>query len=182
MSDVLGQGKWVTFESVDDTNWEDVHELDILRTSVPEMGGWFVRPEPASTWSTVLIRSRRDGTAVGVLDAMALPGYPGVANVSIFMNRAAAPTTWGMDAYGIYVSYLFSQGVRLIHHEVLEMNRPVHRILRGILLEPTAHLREHGYSAGRWWDVLVYSYDITHWQRALGKFSTRELAHLSLPG
>ena len=181
MSRLVLEGSWVLLEGADESNQEDIDQLDVARAALAEMGGWFSRPPPATPWGTMLIRTREGGVPIGVIDAMPLPGYPAVFNVSMFVDPEARGTGWAIDAYGVYISHIFDQGVRLVHHEVLEMNRSVRRIMRGALLEPTARLRDHGYAAGRLWDVLVYSYDRGHWDTVLAKFSGRRLGHPSPP-
>lgn len=173
MSDGSVEGRWVRLEPVDDSNRDELAELDWKRSQLPAMGGWFVRPDPVTPWATMLIRGKESGQVAGVIEASPLPGYPGVANVSQFMDAEATRILWAMDAYGMYITHLFEQGVRLVHHEVLEINRPVQRLMKGIKLEPTARMRQHGYAAGQLWDVLVYSYGAAHWQTVLAKFPRR---------
>jgi RimJ/RimL family protein N-acetyltransferase len=175
MSMPVLEGTWVRLEYAGAENQEEIEELDQKRSQRPEMGGWFSRPAPVAPWATVVIRSKATGVPVGVIDATPLPGYPGVVNVSQFMDMRAARTGWAIDAYGLYITHLFDLGVRLVHHEVLEMNTPVHRMMRGAQLEASARLRDHGYAAGRLWDVLVYSYDHEHWQTVLARFRGRRL-------
>ena len=160
-------------EEVDAQTWPDVLHLDWLRAQHPVMGGMNTRSAPTGSWALAVFRDKRGSEPVGLLEAHPLPGYPGVVNVSIFTDRAAVSAGPAIDAYGLYVSQLFRQGVRLVHHEVLEFNRPVHRIMRRLEVEPSARLREHAYVAGRWWDVLVYSYDARHWQGVLARYSAR---------
>jgi RimJ/RimL family protein N-acetyltransferase len=174
------EGTWVSLEFADGSNQDEIAELDWKRSELAEMGGWFSRPAPIAPWGTMLIRSNATGAAVGVIDAMPLPGYPGAMNVSQFMDMGVARSGWAIDAYGMYITHLFDRGVRLVHHEVLEMNTAVHRMMRGAELEPSARLRQHGYAAGRLWDVFVYSYDREHWQTVLDKFSRRRVGRSRL--
>lgn len=174
-------GTWCSLEEVDDRTWPDVLELDWLRAQHPNMGGVSQRPRPGNAWSLALFRDKDTGLPIGVLEAHPLPGYPGVVNVSIFTDRGSTVAGPAMDAFGMYATELFAQGVRLLHHEVLEFNRPVQRIMRGIGVEPSARLREHAYVAGRWWDVLVYSYGAPQWQRALDKFASRSIGRAESP-
>jgi RimJ/RimL family protein N-acetyltransferase len=176
-------GTWVRLDYAGPDNEAEIEDLDRKRAEVPEMGGWFSRPAPVAPWATVVVRSKTSGAPVGVIDAVPLPGYPGVMNVSQFMDMQAARTGWAIDAYGLYITHLFDLGVRLVHHEVLEMNTPVQRMMRGARLEPSARLRDHGYAAGRLWDVFVYSYDRAHWETVLAKFGGRRLgrAHPTQP-
>jgi hypothetical protein len=79
------------------------------------------------------------------------------------------------------VLHLFDNGARLIHHEVLALNRPIQRIFAGMGLEPSARLRSHAYVAGRYWDVLVYSYDRATLDEILQITFPRADAHLRGP-
>lgn len=155
--------------------------MDWLRSLSPEMGGRFRRQEQSLTAATTLFRARSTGELLGVLEAAFLPGYPDVANVSIFTDTAVAAPGWAMDAYGLHVALLFERGARLVHHEVLELNRPIQRILRGIGVEPSARYREHAYAAGRLWDVIVYSYDRAHWEGVLARFGRRRVGRPLAP-
>jgi RimJ/RimL family protein N-acetyltransferase len=169
-------GTLVSLSEVTSADLVDLRRLDWLRSNHAEMGGWFDRPAPATGLAPTLFRSKTTGEVLGVLDGFPLPGYPGVVNVSLFTDATRAPRGYAMDAYGLYVGMLFANGVRIVHHEVLEFNRQVRRILRGIDVEPSARLRDHAYSGGRLWDVLIYSFDREHFSRVLIKFERRRVA------
>ena len=161
------EGAWVRLEVLRESHVDELADLDWARSQSAALGGLALR----GGGSTVVFRSKESGAAIGVLDAMPLPGYPGVINVSLFTDVAGAGLA--IDAYALFATGLFDGGVRLIHHEVFEFNRPIRRILTGIGLAPTARLREHGFAAGRTWDVLVYSFDHPHWLGVLRKFESR---------
>lgn len=151
---------------------DDLAHLDWQRSQHPAMGGWMSRPVGVAATGTAILR-RVDAVAgdppVGAIDAVGLPGYPGVVNVSIYTDTARAPGGLALEGYGLYVDSLFAQGARVVHHEVIALNSPIKRLLRAIRLEPTARLRDHAYAAGRWWDVLVYSYDRARWEDMLAR-------------
>ena len=170
------EGTLVSLELPGPSTLDDLTRLDWLRWQRPEMGGWSRRQPPMAPWATQLFRSNVSGRVVGVLDAFALSGYPGVVNVSIFTDTAVASPGVAIDAYGLFVGMLFDRGIRLVHHEVLEFNRPILRILRGIHVEPSARYREHAYVAGRFWDVLLFSFDRGHLQGVLHQFRHRRVA------
>lgn len=69
-----------------------------------------------------------------------------------------------MEAYTLVGPFLFGLGIRVLHHEVLDCNLPMRRILHGAGIPVQATLREHAYIAGRWWDVHVYGLDERDWQ------------------
>jgi RimJ/RimL family protein N-acetyltransferase len=160
------EGTRVRLEPASSADRDELAELDWLRSLHPAMAGWFARPRTVAP-GTAVMRGLDGGQVVGVLDAAGLPGYADVVSVSVYTDTARASGGWALEAYALFVSALFEQGVRLIHHEVLELNRPIQRILRGIGVAQTARLREHAYVAGRFWDVLVYSYDRAHWDHLL---------------
>ena len=152
-------GKRVTIERTTADSAAELADLDWLRSLHPAMAGPLVRSAGASVDSAYLVRSVATDEIIAVLDAMPLAGYSGVANVSIYADATRARGAWALDGYWQLVVRLFDEGVRLIHHEVLELNRPLQRVLRAIGVEPSARLRDHAYAAGRFWDVYVYAYD-----------------------
>ena len=171
------EGQLITLESAHEDNWDLIVDIDAERVENPALGGAFVRPLPTSPLSTMLVRERESGRPLGVLDALPLTGYPGVANVTMVFSGDTRRSVLAINAYGVFVAALFAHGVRIVHHEVLEFNTPVQRLLaRGPLLEPTARLRDHAYAAGRWWDVLVYSFDAEHWRDVVDKFEGHPLS------
>lgn len=151
-------GPQVTIETVA-PGQRELDEIDWFRSLHPAMGGPLVR---LVSTGAHLVREVTSGRLVGVLDAAPVPGYPDVASVSIYSDPARAQAGWALEAYGTFVLSLFEQGIRLVHHEVLEFNRPIQRILRGLGVQPSARLRSHAFVAGRFWDVLVFSYDRAH--------------------
>lgn len=150
-------------------------ELDWRRSADPVMGGWINRPVPGPGTAVLRPADGRD-EIVGALDVVELPGYPGVANISIFTDMDRARGGIALEAYALVVDAAFGQGARLIHHEVLSINRPIQRVLRGIGVQPSARLRDHAYVAGRWWDVLVFSYAAAHWGEVLARFPRNPLS------
>ena len=145
-----------------------MQSLDWRRSTDPVMGGWINRP--ALGPGTAVLRPVDHDEVVGAMDVAELPGYPGVANVSIFADMEKARGGMALEAYALVVDAVFGQGARLVHQEVLSLNRPIQRILRGIGVQPSARLRDHAYVAGRWWDVLVFSFSEDEWQRVLERF------------
>lgn len=167
-------GRRASLTPVGHGDLEDLLDLDWHRSLHPAMAGW--SPRTQANPGTALIRPASTPDPVGVLDAQPLPGYDDVVNLSIYTDTAQARGGVALEAYGLYVESLFTQGARLIHHEILALNAPILRVLRGIRLQPTARLREHAYAAGRWWDVLVFSYDETHWRSTLDRLPRHPFA------
>lgn len=150
----------------------ELEDLDWHRSLHPAMGGWMSRP-PGSLATATLVRALATGELIGVIDAAPLPGYDGVTSLSVYTDTERARGGLALEAYARAVTGIFASGTRLVHHEVLELNGPIHRVLRGIGITPSARLREHAYAAGRYWDVLVYSYDATRWDHLLTRVLPR---------
>jgi len=167
------QGRLVYLETPTAESIDQLAEFDWARSSLAEMGGWFLRPPTVDPWATMLFYEAETDQLLGVLDAGLLPGYPGVVNLSIFTDSQFARPGLALHAYGLYVEMLFNGGVRLVHHEVLEFNLAVRGILRRIGVEPSARYREHAFAAGRLRDVLIYAYDQEHFQREFARYDRR---------
>jgi hypothetical protein len=149
-------GETVALEVLSETHGSEVAELDWQRALHPAMAGPLTGGRLGAT--TFVARPVDGGRAVAILDAVDILGYPGVRNVSIYADRERAAGAVALEAYGRFVLHELDAGARLIHHEVLALNRPVRRLFQGLGLDATARLRDHAYVAGRHWDVLVYSY------------------------
>ncbi len=161
----------VRLEPATDADLDALEDLDWHRSLHPAMGGWLVRPAASSR--TIIVRAVDGDELIGVIDAAPLPGYDAVTSLSVFTDTARAHGGLALEAYARVVMQLFDGGTRLIHHEVLELNRPIQRLLRGIGVTASARYREHAYAAGRFWDVLVYSYDAAQWNHLLGRVVPR---------
>lgn len=158
------EGKRARLEPAASIDPLELLDLDWARSLHPAMGGWMTRP-PRPGPGMMGIRDQRDGAVIGVLDAVEMTGYPGVVSVSVYTDPARRRAGTALEAYALFVTWLFEHGARLIHHEVLELNHPIQRILRGIGVPPSARFRHHAYAAGQFWDVLVYSFDAACWDR-----------------
>ena len=150
-------GETIVLEAVQARHAHELAELDWKRGLHPGMAGPLAAARTAEV-STLLARSVATGRVVAVLDAADMLGYPGVRNVSIYADAASTERGEALEAYGRFVLHELDGGARLIHHEVLELNRPIQRIFAALGLQATASLRQHAYVAGRFWDVLVYAY------------------------
>jgi hypothetical protein len=151
-------GETVVLEALDGHHAAELAELDWQRALHPGMAGPLTSGH-LGTHETLVARSRATGEAVAVLDATELFGYEGVRSVSIYADADRSVRGVALEAYGRFVLHQLDSGARLVHHEVLELNEPIQRIFAALGLEVTARLRSHAYVAGRFWDVLVYSYD-----------------------
>lgn len=164
-------GRRVSIAPATEHDLVEIADLDWRRSLHPAMGGWWARPSGAPGPGTVVLRrgDAPDGEIVGTLDARELLGYPGVINLSMFTDDSRARGGMALEGYALTVDTLFAQGARLIHHEVITLNRPILRLMRALRIERTAHLREHAYAAGRWWDVAVFSFDREVWRSILDR-------------
>ena len=151
-------GETVVLEALGPHHDAELAELDWQRGLHPGMAGPLMGGH-YGTHETLVARSRERGDVVAVLDATEMIGYPGVRSVSIYSDARRAGRGVALEAYGRFVLHQLDTGSRLIHHEVLELNEPIRRIFAALGLEVTARFRSHAYIAGRFWDVLVYSYD-----------------------
>ena len=120
----------------------------------------------------MLIRERRGGQAIGIVENHRMAGYPGVAVVTIFVDPDRARAGVAMEAFAIYLRHVFETGARLVHFEVLDSNAGVQRMLRTIGSEASARMREHLYVAGEFHDVLVFALTRDQFARAQARFSS----------
>jgi RimJ/RimL family protein N-acetyltransferase len=116
----------------------------------------------------MLIRDRRSGEAIGVVENHPLPGK--IAVFVVYLDRQRGRAGFGFEAVSLYISHLFDSGARLVTAEVLEFNADMIAILRKVQIVPQARLRDHVYSAGRFWDLLVYSFDRVEWVRIVDRY------------
>lgn len=162
-------GSWISLEPRAQAGEAELRAIDEAWVLDPAMGGVpfgarQVFAEPMS------IRESASGAVVGMVANQRLPGD--VASFLIFLDLARGRAPHGVEATALYVSHLFDAGARLVTLDVLVFN-PVNRLLQRVGLMPQARLRDHIYTAGKFWDVLVYSFDRTEWRRAISPFLDR---------
>jgi RimJ/RimL family protein N-acetyltransferase len=116
----------------------------------------------------MLIRERRSGAAVGVVENHPMPGK--IAVFVVYLDSQRGRPGFGVEVILLYMSHLFDSGARLVTAEVLEFNGKTIGILRKFHISPEARLRDHVYSAGRFWDLLVYSIDREGWLRVVDRY------------
>ena len=168
---VLG-GSWVDLEPFAPSNEADVRRLDAIRHSTPNLGGAAGRRDPQRWFAPpMVIRSKRSGEAFGLVENGEMIGYPGVAVVLIFIDPATARAGTAMEAFALYVGHVFASGARLVHLEVMAFNKPVLRMLGRIGVKEQARLRDQVYTAGRFWDVLVFAFDATRFEKILSRYA-----------
>ena len=163
-------GSWIQLEPLSEANAAEFDRFDFERVLIPAMGSGG-RSHSSVIAPPMLLRNRRDGEGVGVVENHPLPGDVAVFVVYIARQRGLAG--FGFEAAILYISHLFDSGARLVTAEVLEFNREMNAILRKVGLVPQARLREHIYSGGRFWDVLVYSFDRAQWVRIIAPYRRR---------
>lgn len=163
-------GSWIELEPLSEANAREFDRFYDERGVLPSMGAGG-RSRSSATAPPMLLRSRRDGEGVGVVENHPLPGNVAVFVVHIARQRGLAG--FGFEAAILYISHLFDSGARLVTAEVLEFNREMNAILKKVGLVPQARLREHIYAGGRFWDVLVYSFDRAEWVRIIAPYRHR---------
>lgn len=151
-------GSWVRLEAVGEANHAELVEVQARRNLNPAMGA--DNPGSPRLVPAMLIRDQRTGVAVGIVDNFELPGRIAVCVAYVDQLRRAAAA---MEAVMLYVSTLFDGGARLVDCEVIEFNRPMIRAFERCHLPLQVRMRQHVYSAGRLWDLLVYSFNRDEW-------------------
>lgn len=152
-------GSWIVLEpshSGNASEFDDVIRRRALSASMGAGGGTASEVAPP-----MLIRDLRTGQAVGTVDNHSQPGAICVVEIYMDLDRRRAGS--GMEAITLYVSHLFDEGARLVTAEVLAFNSPMIHLLHTLKFEPQARLREHVFVAGRFWDLVVYSWDQAEW-------------------
>ena len=155
-----------------DENRGEVVRIDATRQRTPNLGGAPGRRDFSKSFGPpMLIRANADGVAIGVIENGQMIGYPDVAVVLIFVDPALARPGVAMEAFAIYLARTFAAGARLVHLEVLAFNQPVLRMLSRIGVKEQARLRDQIYAAGRFWDVLVFAFDATHFNEIWARYA-----------
>lgn len=122
-----------------------------------------------SLWNQVLAQF-----AVTAHAAPAVPVGLVVANRADFRSQhcylaavlepGAAPTGWGMEVLGLFISYLFeSFNLRKIYFESLSFNLSQFASGIGRFFVEEGRLRGHDFYGGRWWDLHVMAIYREQW-------------------
>ena len=160
-------GTWIELEPLTASNAAEFAQLESRRELNPSMGAG--GPSSSSQIAPpMLIRDRRNGEAVGLVENHPLPGK--VAVFVVYLDRQRGRAGFALEVFTLYASHLFDSGARLITGEVLEFNAEMIRILQKYRIVPQARLREHVYAAGRFWDLLVYTIDRAAWLRIVDRY------------
>ena len=159
------QGHWI--ELKDTVTPQDMERFATSRRLDPAMGAGG-GPVSSPYAPPMLIVERRSGATVGMIENHGLPG--GVAVVVVYLDRARGRAGYGVEALALYVSHLFDSGARHVTGEVLAFNTAMVRVMHHMTLPPRARMREHVFAAGRFWDLLVYSFDREQWLSGLGRY------------
>jgi len=156
------RGRWVTLEPVTASHSVELADLEQRRQLLPGLGGPYHTPNLASRYLPAMaVRENQDGRMIGLLETGELIGYPGVAEL-------ARPGV-AMEATGIYSPMIFDNGAAILHIEVLSFNTASYRIFQKRHREPQARLRQHVYVAGRFWDLLIFSFERADWDELMAK-------------
>jgi len=161
-------GTWIYLEALSVENASEFDEIDLLRELQPEMVA-SRSPRGASPFGPpMLVRERASGQAVGVVENRPLPGS--VAVFVIYLDSHGRRRGYGFEAACLYISHLFDSGARLVTAEILEFNTHMIGIMRKVGIEPQARFREHVYSAGAFWDMIIYSFDGAQWRGIVNRY------------
>ena len=163
-------GSWIELEPLSEENAAEFDRFDLERVLNPSMGAGG-RSHSSAIAPPMLVRTRRDGESVGVVENHPQPGN--VAVFVFYVARKRGLIGFGFEAAVLYISHLFDSGARLVTAEVLEFNREMNGILRKVGLVPQARLREHIYTGGRFCDLLVYSFDREQWVQIIAPYKHR---------
>jgi len=159
-------GSWVQLEPVSADNATEFGEISSSRQRNPVMGA--TEGGSSSFAPPMLVRDRRSGRAVGIVENHEQPGDTAVFIAYIDTERGRVG--YGFEAISLYLSRMFDGGARRVIAEVLEFNTDMIGILRKVDFRPQARLREHVYSAGRYWDLIIYSFDRADWVRVVNRY------------
>jgi len=160
-------GSWIQLEPHAASNAAEFDEISASRGRSPVMGA----TEAGGTSSfapPMLVRDRRSGRAVGILENHEQPG--GAAVFVAYIDPERGRVGYGFEAISLYLSCMFDGGARLVITEVLEFNKDMIGIQRKVDVLPQARLREHVYTAGRYWDLIISSFDRAHWVRVVNRY------------
>jgi len=160
-------GTWIELEPPSPTNAADFEEIYRIRELDPAMGAG-ARSVSSAIAPPMIVRVRSTGEVVGVVENHPLPG-----NVTVFvvyLDRRRSRAGFAFEPIFLYLSHLFDSGARLVTAEVFEFNADMIDVLRKVRLVPQARLREHTYSAGRFWDLVVYSFGREEWVRIVDRY------------
>lgn len=161
------EGAWTRLEPLSSDNAAEFEELSASRHRNPVMGA--TNEGGSSSFAPpMLARDRRTGRAVGILENHEQPG--GAAVFVAYIDPERGRVGYGFEAISLYLSAMFDGGARRVIAEVLEFNVDMIGIIRKVDFPPQARLREHVYSAGRYWDMIIYSFDRADWVRVVTRY------------
>lgn len=144
----------------------DFAEIDARRALNPLMGAQSGGSSPFAP--PMLVRDKKSGRAVGIVENFSQPG--GTASFVVYVDPVRGRAGYGTEAISLYLSLMFDGGARRIIAEVLSFNTDMIGILRKVKFLPQARMREHVYVGGRFWDLLIYSFDREEWLRVVQRY------------
>jgi RimJ/RimL family protein N-acetyltransferase len=164
---VLGlNGRWVRLEAVKESTAAHVDELASRWETDPAMAGRMPSGGP-SFLPPMLVLENQTGKVIGVAVNQRHPGD--VATFMIYLDPERSRRGYGFEATAMYLCHLFEAGARLVNADVLSFN-PTNNMLTKGGVQPQARLREHVYTAGRFWDVNVFSFTQQEWMAVIHKY------------
>ncbi len=160
-------GSWTQLEPLSAENVHEFDEINAGRMQSPVMGA--IGESGSSSFApTMLARDRRSGRSVGILENHEQPG--GAAVFVAYIDPERGRVGYAFEAISMYLSCMFDGGARRVITEVLEFNKVMLGIQRKVDVLPQARLREHVYTAGRYWDLIISSFDRAHWVRVVKRY------------
>jgi len=160
-------GSWTRLEPLSAENAHEFEEINSSRQRNPVMGA--MGDSGSSSFAPpMVVRDRRNGLAVGILENHEQPG--GAAVFVAYIDPERGRVGYGFEAISMYLSCMFDGGARRVITEVLEFNKDMIGIQRKVDILPQARLREHVYTAGRYWDLIISSFDRAHWVRVVNRY------------
>ncbi len=159
-------GSWIQLEPVTPATAAEFAEIDARRWLNPAMGAQSGGSSPFAP--PMLVREKKGGRAVGIVENFAQPG--GTATFMAYIDPVRGRAGYGTEAISLYLSRVFDGGARRVIAEVLSFNTDMIGILRKVNFPPQARLREHVYVGGRFWDVIIYSFDRADWDRVIKRY------------
>lgn len=147
----------VRLETFSEDNLPEVTALDLVRTYFPRTAHAFRAVQHGSRFGPpLLVRSLASMRALGVISSGELNDAPGVAEVSLFADPRLSAPGWPLEAYLLYLRYLFDRGAAKLQIGVYDFDELGLRMLAKLGFRPQAILRQHVYVAGFLRDVHVF--------------------------
>jgi RimJ/RimL family protein N-acetyltransferase len=171
------EGRWVRLEPVTEQLNADIGALDRKSEVLPQMGGIIQRQIHSDVFGApiMVIRVRSTNIAAGIIANRALKDHKGVCSVWFYTDRTVIRPGFAVEAFSLYINYLFQMRAEKIYMEILEFNTPVIKFLHRCGLSLLVRTRKSYYIAGHFWDTVIFAFDQVEWE------TVRERSRIFLP-